>query len=141
MGPMIGAMRTVLAMALSLPLALAAQTYETQEHHVKVVKLVQGLDHPWSLAFLPDGRMLVTERPGRLRLVSSAYQMTEVAGVPKVFASGQGGLLEVALHPRFAENGIVYLSYAAAGDGGSSTELARARLAGDRLEDLQVIFR
>jgi aldose sugar dehydrogenase len=117
-----------------LPLALQAQEF-------RVVKLVERLEHPWSLAFLPDGRMLVTERPGRLSILSSNFQRTNIEGVPKVFASGQGGLLDVALHPRFAENGLVYLSYAEPGEGGASTALARARLAGNRLEDLRVIFR
>jgi aldose sugar dehydrogenase len=134
-------MRTFLAMLASLPLAVAAQTYQTQEHPVRVVKLLEGLDHPWSLAFLPDGRKLVTERSGKLYLLSSSFQKTEVSGVPRVVASGQGGLLEVALHPRFAENGFVYLSYAGEGDDGVSTELARGRLQGNRLENVQVLFR
>ena len=127
-------------MLLALPLAVAAQTHQTQEHSLRVVKLVEGLDHPWSLAFLPDGRMLVTERSGRLNLISDGKK-TSVEGVPAVVASGQGGLLEVALHPRFSENQIIYLSYAGPGDGGVSTELARAKLGANRLEDLQVIFR
>jgi aldose sugar dehydrogenase len=133
-------MRAFLAMLVSLPLAVAAQTHQTQEHAFRVVKLVEGLDHPWSLAFLPDGRMLVTERTGRLNLISNGKR-TDVDGVPKVVASGQGGLHEVALHPRFAENGLVYLSYAGEGDGGVSTELARGKLAGNRLEDVRVLFR
>jgi glucose/arabinose dehydrogenase len=134
-------MRILLAIVLALPLAAAAQAVQTQEHAFRVVKLVDGLDHPWSLAFLPDGRMLVTERAGRLNLLSPSFQKTEVSGVPKVVASGQGGLLEVALHPRFVENGFVYLSYAGGGDGGASTELARGKLVGNKLEDVQVLFR
>jgi aldose sugar dehydrogenase len=127
-------------MLLSLPLAVAAQTYQTQEHSFRVVKLVEGLDHPWSLAFLPDGRMLITERSGKLNLIANG-QRTNVDGVPAVVASGQGGLHEVAPHPRFAENGFLYLSYAGSGDGGASTELARGRLVGNRLEDVRVLFR
>src|SRR3954471_23387692 len=134
-------MRTVLAMLLWLPLAAAPQTYQTQEHSFRVVKLVEGLDHPWSLAFLPDGRMLVTERSGKLNLISSSFKKTEISGVPRVVASGQGGLLDVALHPRFPENGLVYLSYAGEGDGGVSTELVRGKLAGNKLEDVRVLFR
>src|SRR5262245_6049367 len=119
-----------------------AQNFTSEEHSFRLVKVVEGLDHPWSVAFLPDGSLLVTERPGRLRVVRDGKLQPEpVAGVPAVFASGQGGLLDVALHPKFAENGIVYLSYAEPGDGGASTALARARLAQNRLDDVRVIFR
>jgi glucose/arabinose dehydrogenase len=134
-------MRPILCLLLLAPLALAAQTQRSEHHAFRVVKLVEGLDHPWSLAFLPDGRMLVTERPGRLNLIGRNFARSEVPGVPEVFASGQGGLHEIALHPQFGENQIVYLSYAAPGDGGASTELARAKLTGTRLEDLKVIFK
>ena len=126
-------MRLLLSLVLLFPLALGAQSF-------RVVKLLQGLDHPWSLAFLPDGRMLLTERPGRLSLVGRDFKRTRIEGVPRVYASGQGGLLEVALHPRFAENRFIYLSYAGPGEGGASTELARAKLDGERLEDLRVLF-
>ena len=118
-----------------------AQTIQSEEHAFRVVKLVEGLDHPWSLAFLPDGRMLVTERPGRLRIVSGGkLQPTPVAGVPEVVASGQGGLFDVVPHPRFAENSLVYLAYNARGIGGTGTELARGKLAGNRLENVQRLF-
>ena len=126
---------------LLLPFAAAAQTYQSEEQSFRVVKVVERLDHPWSVAFLPDGRMLVTERPGRLSLIGKAGERTAVQGVPPVFAEGQGGLLDVALHPAFEKNATVYLSYAGAGPGGASTELMRARLNGDRLEDAKVIFR
>jgi glucose/arabinose dehydrogenase len=119
---------------LLFPFALHAEDF-------RLVKLVERLDHPWSLAFLPDGRMLVTERPGRLNLFSARFERIPIDGIPKVAASGQGGLLDVALHPRFAENGFVYLSYAEPGDGGVSTALARGKLAGNRLEDTKVVFR
>ena len=134
-------MRILLCMLICLPLAAGAQAYKSDEHAFRVVKLVEGLDHPWSLAFLPDGRMLVTERRGRLYLLSPGFERTSIEGVPRVAARGQGGLLDVALHPRFSENSLVYLSYAGPGEGGASTELARARLSGARLEDLQVLFR
>jgi aldose sugar dehydrogenase len=133
-------MRLILSLVLFLPLAAAAQSFQSQEHAFRVMKLVEGLDHPWSLAFLPDGRMLVTERPGRLNLIERDFKRVPIEGVPRVFASGQGGLLEVAVHPRFAENHYIYLSYAGPGDGGASTELARARLEGQRLADLRVLF-
>jgi glucose/arabinose dehydrogenase len=119
-----------------------AQTIRTQEHAFRLVTVVDGLEHPWGLAFLPDGRILVTERPGRLRLVRDGrLEPQPVSGLPPVVARGQGGLLDVALHPRFAENGLVYLSYAGAGKGGIGTEVARGRLVGNRLEDVQVLFR
>jgi glucose/arabinose dehydrogenase len=120
----------------------AAQNFKSEEHDFRLVRVVEGLDHPWSVAFLPDGRMLVTERPGRLRIVRDGkLDPTPVAGVPPVAAAGQGGLLDVALHPDFARNALIYLSYAARGEGGASTELARAKFVGDRLEDVQVLFR
>ncbi len=120
-----------------------AQTVQSQEHSFRVVSMVKGLDHPWGLAFLPDGRMLVTERPGRLRLVGrdARLEPQPVAGLPQVTPHGQGGLMDVALHPKFADNGLVYLSFAARGADGVSTEVARGRLAGTRLENVEVIFR
>ncbi|HEU0290798.1 MAG TPA: PQQ-dependent sugar dehydrogenase [Burkholderiales bacterium] len=137
-------------MAATIGVALAVfppvgqgQTIKTQEHVVRVVKLAEGLEYPWGLAFLPDGRMLVTERPGRLRIVGKDGKLVPqaVSGLPQIVAHGQGGLLDVALHPRFSQNGLVYLSYAARGDGGVGTEIARGRLSGDRLENLEVLFR
>lgn len=112
------------------------------DSQVRIETVADGLEHPWGLAFLPDGRMLVTERPGRLRIVAASGTLSEpVAGVPQVFAQGQGGLLDVALDPDFAANRLVYLSYAEPGQGGASTAVARGRLEGNRLQDLQVIFR
>ena len=125
-----------------LPALAAAQEIRSEEHTFRVVKLVQGLEHPWSVAFLPDGRMLITERPGRLRVVSGGrLEPQPIAGVPEVVAQGQGGLFDIMLHPRFAENSLVYFSYNGRGPGGSGTELARAKLAGQRLENVQVLFR
>ncbi|MPZ10964.1 MAG: PQQ-dependent sugar dehydrogenase [Kiloniellaceae bacterium] len=104
--------------------------------------MAEGLEHPWGMAFLPDGGMLITERPGRLRLLKDGRLQPEaIAGTPEVVARGQGGLLDVALHPDFADNRLVYLSYAGAGEDGVGTEVARARFDGSRLEDLEVIFR
>lgn len=124
-------------------LATPAVAYQedTELHTVKVETVASGLDHPWGLAFLPDGRMLVTEREGALRLVSAAGEVgPPLGGVPEVAAFGQGGLLDVILDPDHEANGVIYLSYAARGDGGYGTRVARARLAGDRLTDVQVIF-
>ena len=117
-------------------------TYETAEHSFHLVKVTDGLEHPWGLAFLPNGRMLVTERPGRLRIVDGGKLLPEpVSGVPEVWDDGQGGLLDVALHPDFAENGLVYLSYSSPDDDDdAATAVARGRLVGDRLEDVEEIY-
>lgn len=91
---------------------------DTEGGPIKVETVAGGLDHPWGLAFLPDGRMLVTERPGRLRIVTPDGSTSEpLTGVPQVFAKGQGGLFDVALDPAFASNRLVYLAYAEPGDG------------------------
>ena len=109
---------------------------------VQVRTVTKGLEHPWGLAILPDKRMLVTERPGRLRLVSADGALSEpLAGVPKVSASGQGGLLDVALSPQFDKDRMVYLSFAEPGEGGAGTAVARARLGERGLENTQVIWR
>ena len=114
-----------------------------EEHAFRVVTMTRGLEHPWGLAFLPDGRRLVTERPGRLRLVAAdgTLDPQPVTGLPTIAIHGQGGLLDVALHPGFAENGLIYLSYAARGEGGVGTEVARGRLVDHRLENVEVLFR
>ncbi len=135
--------QAILALAAALPaLPVAAQTVRSEEHAFRVVEIVRGLEQPWSLAFLPDGRLLVTEKAGRLRIVKDGrLEPQPVAGLPEVTVHGQGGLLDVALHPRFAENSLVYFTYAARGADGVGTEVARGRLAGNRLENVQVIFR
>jgi glucose/arabinose dehydrogenase len=120
----------------------AQQVHHSEEHGFRVVELVRGLEQPWALAFLPDGRLLVTEKAGRLRFVEDhKLDPQPVAGLPEVTVHGQGGLMDVALHPKFSENGLVYLSYAARGADGVGTEVARGRLAGHQLENVQVIFR
>jgi glucose/arabinose dehydrogenase len=107
----------------------------------RVTEVTGGLSHPWSLAFLPDGEMLVTERPGRLRRVAGGDLVPEpVANLPLVYAAGQGGLLDIALDPEFAANGLVYLSYADNAPSGNTTRVARARLGDDGLHELVVIF-
>lgn len=112
------------------------------ETKVAVTTVASGLEHPWSLAFLPDGRMLVTERPGRLRYVAKDGALSEpIAGVPAVYAAGQGGLLDVILDPEFAKNSIIYLCFAEPGEGEKNgTAVARAHLDGQRLADVDVIF-
>ena len=133
----------LLACLTSLAVHAADSAITSEEHDFRVVVLTRGLEYPWGLAFLPDGRLLVTERPGRLRLVAAdgTLDPRPVEGLPPIAAQGQGGLLDVALHPRFAENGLVYLSYAARGEGGVGTEAARGRLVDHRLEDVKVLFR
>ena len=113
-----------------------------QSGGVQVETVARGLEHPWGLALLPDGRFLVTERPGRLRIVSADGSLSEpLAGVPTVAASGQGGLLDVTLDPRFAENRMVYLSFSEPGSEGAGTAVVRGRLTDRALENVQVIYR
>jgi aldose sugar dehydrogenase len=117
------------------------QAIRSEQATFRVVPVTTGLEHPWGMAFLPGDDVLITERPGRLRIVRAGVLDPEpIAGVPPVYASGQGGLLDVALDPEFAANRVIWLSYAAAGDGGNSTRVARARLGDGRLENLEVIF-
>ena len=107
----------------------------------KVVSVARGLANPWAVAFLPDGRFLVTERAGRLRIVERDGRLGEpVAGLPAVDAGGQCGLLDVVLDPKFVENALVYWSYAEAGEGGNSTAVARGKLQGNRMVEVQKIF-
>ncbi|MEA2928079.1 MAG: aldose sugar dehydrogenase, partial [Hyphomicrobiales bacterium] len=124
----------------------AAQTFPSSAGTLNVETVARGLDHPWSIAFLPGGRMLVTERPGRLRIVARDGKLSPpVAGVPKVMASGQGGLHDVALDRDFATNKTVYFCFAEPAQGGGRTALARARLTDDdeipKLDEMKVIFR
>ena len=125
-----------------LTISAAAAEFPSKAGAVSVVTVTKGLEHPWGLAFLPDGRMLVTERPGRIRIVDSDGHLSKpIAGVPEVYARGEGGLLDVALDPAFATNRLIYFAFAEPGAGGAATSVARAKLAGDHLEQLQIIFR
>src|SRR5499426_3164583 len=135
-------MRVFLLLAVFLSASTFAQTYRSDEHSFRVVQIVQGLEQPWSLSFLPDGRMLVTEKAGRLRVVHNGkLDSAPVAGLPQVTVHGQGGFFDAIPHPQFEKNQLVYLSYAARGDDGVGTELARGRLVGNRLENVEVLFR
>src|ERR1043166_8028952 len=122
----------------------AAQSFPSSAGALAVETVARGLDHPWSIAFLPDGRLLVTERPGRLRIVTRDGKLSPpVGGVPKVMASGQGGLHDVALDRDFSANRTIYFCYAEPAQGGGRTALARARLTDDEtphLDDVQVIL-
>ena len=122
------------------------QAPPARQGQVRMTELARGLEHPWSLAFLPDASMLITERPGRLRRLDARGNLSPaLEGVPEVHAQGQGGLLDVVLSPRFADDRLVYLSYAEADADGdrSGTAVGRGRLSEDarRLEDFTVIFR
>ncbi|HYR71591.1 MAG TPA: PQQ-dependent sugar dehydrogenase [Candidatus Acidoferrum sp.] len=136
-----------LGLALLAPPALAQEaprspTPKPVKLAAKVTDVAVGLEHPWGVEFLPDGRFLVTERPGRLRVVNRDGRLSApLTGVPEVYARGQGGLLDVALSPGFAQDRLIYLSFAERGSGGAGTAVARGRLGERGLEDTQVIWR
>ena len=136
-----------LGLALLAPPALAQEaprspTPKPVKLAAKVIDVAVGLEHPWGVELLPDGRFLVTERPGRLRVVNRDGRLSApLTGVPEVYARGQGGLLDVALSPGFAQDRLVYLSFAERGSGGAGTAVARGRLGERGLEDTQVIWR
>lgn len=141
----VGGLRILLVVALLCAPGTAGaafgQSISSQRHDFRLTTVASGLVHPWSLAFMPDGDMLVTERGGRLRIVHDGIlDPSPIPGVPEVALGGQAGLLDVALHPRFPENRMVYLSYAGAGEGGSGTEVARGRLIEGKLVDLETIL-
>lgn len=124
-----------------LPFPDAASVFETFTGSIRAVPFVKGLTNPWSLAFLPDGTMLVTEKSGQLRSVrNGALDPQPVSGVPTVWANGQGGLLEVAVHPRYADNQFIYLTYSKPGERGATTALARGRFDGKTLTDVRDLF-
>jgi glucose/arabinose dehydrogenase len=135
-------MSPLAALALAAAPPLPAQEFPAQRGPIRVVTVARGLEHPWSLAFLPDGRMLVTERPGRVRIVTRDGEVSPpLTGVPEVRATGQGGLLDVVLAPDFATSRVVYLSYSEPGSlGAAGTTVARARLGDGGLEGARPIF-
>lgn len=118
-------------------------TPPSREDVVRAETVARGLDHPWGFAFLPDGRIIVTERSGAVRLIDKNGTVSApLAGAPAVRAGGQGGMLDVALDPAFAQNRIIYLSYSEPGEEGrSGTSVARMRLGDNALEDVRVIYR
>ena len=147
--------RPLIALLSLIVLPLCAQTPQTPAQQgqaspqprgvaapVKVATVARGLSHPWGIAFLPDGRMLVTERPGRLRIVDKRGKISApLAGVPGVLAVGQGGLLDVALDPNFAKNRTIYLSFAEPDGDVAGTAVVSARLTDTALRDVKVIYR
>lgn len=121
----------------------AAPVVESEKQRFTAEVVTSGLSHPWSLAFLPDGRMLVTERKGNLRLVHAdgTLDPVPIIGLPLIRQHGQGGLLDVVLHPDFERNRLVYFSFAEPGENGYGTAVARGRLDEHRLRDVEVIYR
>lgn len=134
----------LLSMAALTPLSAQdrSSVITSEKHTFRLATLVTGLDNPWSVAFLPDGRMLVTERAGRLRLVGSDFRLDPkpIEGLPESVERGQGGLLDVVLHPQYAQNGWIYWAYNAPGPDGWGTALARGKLQGQRMTSVQVLF-
>lgn len=135
----------IILMCMSCHLSWAQdkqQLIHSEKHSFRIVPLLAGLENPWSIAFLPDGRMLVTERAGRLRLVTQDFKLDPkpIEGLPEVIANGQGGLFDVVLHPQHAQNGWIYWAYNAPGTGGWGTALARGKLQGQRMTEVQVLF-
>ncbi len=138
-------MRRIALLVLGLlplsQLPVAAQVYTAEVHDYRLETVAGSLHNSWSMAFLPNGDMLVTERPGRLRIIRDGHLLSEaVPGVPDVHARGQGGLLDVVVHPDFSENSLIYLVYSKPLDGNSTTAVARARFANDALTDVEDIF-
>lgn len=120
-------------------IVLAEET--SKDVRFRVVQVVRGLENPWGLAFFPDGGLLVTERPGRMWIITLNGERRAVEGLPRIVDSGQGGLLDVLLDPAFPINRLVYFSYSAAGSRGTTgTAVARARLEGNRLTGVRVIY-
>ncbi len=128
------------ALFLSLNSVVLAIDSQAQQFELEIV--ARGLDHPWGLAFLPDTRMLVSERSGNLRVVTPTGEVSEpLNGLPSLREVGQGGLMDVVLHPQFEHNQWIYLTYAGSGSGGHGTELMRAHFGTDGLTDVETIFR
>ena len=120
----------------------SAQDFVSEKARFRVQVAASGLDHPWALAFLPDGRMLVTERPGRMRIVARDGSLSApLAGVPQVAAQGQGGLLDLVTDREFAANRTIYFCYSEPNEGSAGMAVARARLGEKSLEEVRVIFR
>lgn len=128
-------------MAGAAPAAIAQETVRSKAADFRIVEVAKDLEHPWGLAFLPDGRMLVTERPGRLRIVGADGSLGEpLTGLPEIYDSGQGGLLDVILDPDFTSNSTIYFSYSTPVERRGTTRIAKAKLTDTGLEDVTVLF-
>jgi aldose sugar dehydrogenase len=139
-----GALGAVLActMLATQPMAadVVADEIRTQYEPIRLVRIADGLEHPWAVAFLPDDRYLVTERPGRLNIVGPDGARETVQGLPALAVARQGGLLDVALHPEFEASGWVYLTYSKGDAEATTVALGRGRLDGSRLVDFEELF-
>ncbi len=132
--------RTALLLLPGL-LALAAFSTQAQTQALRPVAVVSGLQDAWALAFLPDGRLLITEKGGQMRIAAANGSLSApLAGLPRISTGGQCGLLDVVVDPAFASNQRIFFTFAEPGDGGNSTAVGRARLVGDRLEEVRTIF-
>ena len=131
-----------LALSVAAPATVRSQEHGSADHRFRVVTVAEGFEHPWAIAFLPGGDMLVTERPGRLRIIRDGDLLPNpVEGVPPVFAVGQGGLLDVVPHPDFASNRLIYMTYSKPQGGQeSTTTVIRGRLENDRLTNVEEVF-
>lgn len=145
-------LKNCLVNSLIITLILASTPYtevnaqerevHSEKHAFRTTTLASGLENPWSMAFLPDNRMLVTERAGRLRLLDPNFKLDPkpIDGLPEIIARGQGGLFDVVLHPDYLNNGWIYWAYSAPGADGWSTALARGKLQGHQMTEVQVLF-
>ncbi|MBB2971198.1 PQQ-dependent sugar dehydrogenase [Mesorhizobium sp. RMAD-H1] len=132
------------ALLFAGPSSAGAEEFATEKVRIRAEEVATGLDSPWSLAFLPDGALLVTEKAGTMRIVRDGEVSDPIEGVPEVWSRGQGGLLDVALAPDFQESGTIYFTYSEPGDGGAGTAIASARLeqTGEaaRLSNVKTLF-
>lgn len=131
----------ILISLLSISISSFAETFQSEKHNFKIETVAEDLVYPWSIEFLPDGRILVTEKPGRLRIVENGKLSEPIKGVPEVKHRDQSGLLDIALDPDYVKNNIIYLSYSAKGKGGIGTEVIKAKLVGNELKESKVIFK
>jgi aldose sugar dehydrogenase len=120
--------------------AYTGKTFESEKLTYGVDTIAANLKNPWAIEFLPDGRMLVTERAGEVLIFQDGKQLTETIQIPDVFVKGQGGLLDITLHPDYEDNGWIYLSYAKKGEGGGGTVIARTKLEGNKFTALEEVF-
>ncbi|MFY0992578.1 PQQ-dependent sugar dehydrogenase [Halomonas sp. C05BenzN] len=130
------------ALATETLTEITVERIATEHHDLRLERIASGLEHPWAVAQLPDGRHLVSERPGRMALIDEDGGIVHLDGVPEVSANGQGGLLDVVLHPRYGDgdHDWIYFTWSQAGSGGTATTLSRARLDGESLVDVEELF-
>lgn len=127
---------------LSLTALGQKPTVRTDAGDIKIHKIVENLDHPWGMAFLPDGRLIFTERAGTIRILKDTVVSAPLQGAPEVWSQGQGGMMDIALHPNFEENQMIYVAFAEPGPNGTATTaLGRGKLQNDQIVDFETIFR